>query len=341
MYSHSLRDYNRTLGRIEHSKTTVDRNRQAFYDFYFNYFYNITVNYFSWYNLPENINEIWLEKKLISNGHVAIFEDDEIGFVMQSGTMGQKLNLYDMPTTYIPVNASGFNFKRKSIAYSQQDFDTIVNLKKAENKWSKDPCIVIPNNNFYEPYLGYIHLFCEKLADIEMTIQLNRNAQLTPYFLFVDDKSVLSLSNIFNKIQSFEPVVKLNRQKSKDGSDDFKQLDDYVKVFRTDAPFLLDKLHDEKNRVMNQLLTFIGINNNPVDKAERLVTAEAISNNGIISANIEVGWKSRRNAVKLINEVYGLNIEVKPAEYIQQFNMEKVEKDLNLDDIEHEAESGD
>ena len=174
-----------------------------------------------------------------------------------------------------------------------------------------------------------------------MTIQLNRNAQVTPFFVFVDDKSVLSLKNIFNKIQSFEPVVNLNRQKGKDGTDDFKQLDDYIKVFRTDAPFLLDKLHDEKNRVMNQLLTFIGINNNPIDKKERLVTAEAISNNGAISANIEVGWKARRTAVDLINKCYGLNIEVKPAEYIQMFNMEKIEKDLNLSDVEEEGEGAD
>lgn len=270
----SFQRYRKTLGRIEHSKTTVDRNRQAFYDFYFNYFYNIIVNYFTWYNLPDGIDEIFIERKLIENGHIAFFEDDELGYLLQSGTRGERLNIYDQPTTYLPVNASNVKFDRMVIAYSQADFD-FIEQEHANNNRLK-PCIVIPNNNFHEPYLNYIHLFCEKLADIEMTIQLNRNAQVTPFFVFVDDKSVLSLKNVFNKIQSFEPVVHLNRQKGKDGVDDFKQLDDYIKVFRTDAPFLLDKLHDEKNRVMNQLLTFIGINNNAVDKKERLVTAEAI-----------------------------------------------------------------
>lgn len=91
---------------------------------------------------------------------------------------------------------------------------------------------------------------------------------------------------------------------------------------------MLDKLHDEKLRVMNQLLTFIGINNNPSDKKERLVVSEAISNNGVISANIEVGWKSRRKFVELINKCYGLEISVKPAETIQQFNLDKVALDL-------------
>lgn len=321
----SLKNITKKLGRIEHSLTTVTLNRQQFYEFYFNYFYNIIVNYFTWENLPNDIDELFIERKLIENGHVAFFEDETIGYVVQSGTRGNLLNHYDQPTQYIPVNASSFiRFGRKMIAYNLHEF----NSYQQNNKKNKKPCVVIGNNNFYEPYLNYLHLFCEKLADIEATIQLNRNAQITPYFVMVDNKSVLSLKNIFNKLASFEPVVYLNRKVDKDGQDSFNQLDNYIKVFRTDAPFLLDKLHDEKLRVMNQLLTFIGINNNPSDKKERIVVAEAISNNGVISANIEVGWKSRRKAVELINKCYGLDISVKPAETIQDFNLDKVMVDV-------------
>lgn len=321
----SLKNITKKLGRIEHNLTTVTLNRQQFYEFYFNYFYNIIVNYFTWENLPNEIDELFIERKLIENGHVAFFEDETIGYVVQGGTRGKLLNHYDQPTQYIPVNASSFiRFGQKMIAYNLHEF----NSYQQENKKNKKPCIVIGNNNFYEPYLNYLHLFCEKLADIEATIQLNRNAQITPYFVMVDNKSVLSLKNIFNKIASFEPVVYLNRKVDKDGQDSFNQLDNYIKVFRTDAPFLLDKLHDEKLRVMNQLLTFIGINNNPSDKKERIVVAEAISNNGVISANIEVGWKSRRKAVELINKCYGLDISVKPAETIQDFNLDKVMVDV-------------
>lgn len=325
----SYKNYKRHLGKIELNKETVERNRLAFFEFYFNYFYNIVVNYFTWEGLPNDIDELFIEKKLIENGHAAFFHDDIIGFVVQGGTRGERLNHYDQPLVYQPVNASSMNyFKQMEIAYSENDFRVIKELHKGNPDKIKKPCIVIPNNNFYEPYIGYLELFCEKLADIELTIQLNRNAQITPYFIFVDNNSVLSMKNIFNKIANFEPVVYLNKQKDQDGQDSFKQLSDYIQVFRTDAPFLLDKLHDEKLRVMNQLLTFIGINNNPSDKKERLVVSEAISNNGVISANIEVGWKSRRKAVDLINKCYGLEISVKPAETIQQFNLDKVALDL-------------
>jgi upper collar protein len=325
----SYKNYKRHLGKIELNKETVERNRLAFFEFYFNYFYNIVVNYFTWEGLPNDIDELFIERKLIENGHVSFFHDDTFGFIAQGGTRGERLNHYDQPLSYQPVNVSSMNyFKQMEIAYTENDFNVIETLHKDNPDKIKKPCIVIPNNNFYEPYIGYLELFCEKLADIELTIQLNRNAQITPYFIFVDNNSVLSMKNIFNKIANFEPVVYLNKQKDQDGQDSFKQLSDYIQVFRTDAPFLLDKLHDEKLRVMNQLLTFIGINNNPSDKKERLVVSEAISNNGVISANIEVGWKSRRKAVDLINKCYGLEISVKPAETIQQFNLDKVALDI-------------
>ena len=325
----SYKNYKRHLGKIELNKETVERNRLAFFEFYFNYFYNIVVNYFTWEGLPNDIDELFIERKLIENGHVSFFHDDTFGFIAQGGTRGERLNHYDHPLSYQPVNASSMNyFKQMEIAYTENDFNVIETLHKDNPDKIKKPCIVIPNNNFYEPYIGYLELFCEKLADIELTIQLNRNAQITPYFIFVDNNSVLSMKNIFNKIANFEPVVYLNKQKDQDGQDSFKQLSDYIQVFRTDAPFLLDKLHDEKLRVMNQLLTFIGINNNPSDKKERLVVSEAISNNGVISANIEVGWKSRRKAVDLINKCYGLEISVKPAETIQQYNLDRVALDL-------------
>lgn len=325
----SYKNFKKHLGKIELNRENVERNRIAFYEFYFNYFYNIVVNYFTWEGLPNDIDELFIERKLIENGHVSFFHDELFGYIAQGGTRGERLNHYDQPLTYMPVNASSSTyFSKMEIAYTENDFKVISELHGKNPQEVKKPCILIPNNNFYEPYITYIQLFCEKLADIELTIQLNRNAQITPYFIFADNTNILSMKNIFNKIASFEPVVYLNKQKDKDGQTEFKQLSDYIQVFRTDAPFLLDKLHDEKLRVMNQLLTFIGINNNPSDKKERLVVSEAISNNGVISANIEVGWKSRRKAVDLINKCYGLEISVKPAETIQQFNLDRVALDL-------------
>lgn len=105
----SIKNYFRTLGKIEHSKTTVDRNRQMFYEFYFNYFYNIIVNYFTWENLPDGIDEIFIERKLIENGDICFFYDNKLGYIVQAGTNTNKLNIYDKPIEYMPVNSSNYH----------------------------------------------------------------------------------------------------------------------------------------------------------------------------------------------------------------------------------------
>ena len=91
----SLKQFQKHLGKIELNRETVERNRLAYFEFYFNYFYNIIVNYFTWENLPNDIDELFIERKLLENGHVSFFHDDLLGFVAQSGTRGKKLNHYD------------------------------------------------------------------------------------------------------------------------------------------------------------------------------------------------------------------------------------------------------
>ena len=157
----SYKNYKRHLGKIELNKETVERNRLAFFEFYFNYFYNIIVNYFTWEGLPNDIDELFIEKKLIENGHVSFFNDDTFGFIAQGGTRGERLNHYDQPLSYQPVNASSMNyFKQMEIAYTENDFRVISDLHEKNPETIKKPCIVIPNNNFSIGYF-YIDSFSE------------------------------------------------------------------------------------------------------------------------------------------------------------------------------------
>ena len=46
--------------------------------------------------------------------------------------------------------------------------------------------------------------------------------------------------------------------------------------------YIIDKLYQYKQNLENELHTFLGFNNVPVEKAERLITAEADYNNEVI-----------------------------------------------------------
>jgi hypothetical protein len=64
----------------------------------------------------------------------------------------------------------------------------------------------------------------------------------------------------------------------------------------------------------NDALTFLGIDNANTDKKERLITAEAESNDEHTDLSAEVMLKTRRIAAEQINKMYGLNVSVKIKE---------------------------
>ena len=68
---------------------------------------------------------------------------------------------------------------------------------------------------------------------------------------------------------------------------------------------------DYKRAVESDLLTFLGQNNTPVDKKERVLNAEANANNGLIESFAQLQEEARQRAVEAINEKYGLSISVK------------------------------
>ena len=65
---------------------------------------------------------------------------------------------------------------------------------------------------------------------------------------------------------------------------------------------------------MNELLTFLGINNSNTDKKERLLVDEVNSNNDFILVNIDHMYDERKRAVEEINKKFNLNITVDKRE---------------------------
>ena len=83
-----------------------------------------------------------------------------------------------------------------------------------------------------------------------------------------------------------------------------------LKVLKTDAPFIADKLYTLKTEIWNEALTYLGINNVNVTKKERLITDEVQRNQGgtLASRNSRLGM--RQKACEEINKMFGLNMWV-------------------------------
>jgi hypothetical protein len=91
-----------------------------------------------------------------------------------------------------------------------------------------------------------------------------------------------------------------------------------ITVFKTDAPFIADKLFEMKDKKWKECLEMLGINNANTAKKERLVTDEVNSNNQLLMFQADAMLMTRQFAVKEINEKFGLNISCELREDIEQ-----------------------
>ena len=83
-----------------------------------------------------------------------------------------------------------------------------------------------------------------------------------------------------------------------------------MEVLSIAAPVVFDKLAIEKNKLWNECMTFLGINNANMDKRERLVDDEVQANNEQIGYSAEVMLKSRQRAAAAMSKLCGCNITV-------------------------------
>lgn len=246
----------------------------------YNRFLNLAINRFTWKNLPEGLSSRQMEKMLIENGMLMFFED-ELNGMLCLPCMGVKtFNIYNEPIWFNVVG----NQYNKTLAY--------------------DEGVIIRNNALGTGDVADLSIFAERLNEIEQTMDVNLIQQATPYIFLTDEKERLTIKNIFNQIREKKFAIFGNKNFG------LKQSE----VLLTQSPYLLDKLQAHKNSLMNELLTFLGINNNNIEKKERMLVDEVNANNDFILVNIDHMFDERERAVKEINEKFGLNIIVEKRE---------------------------
>lgn len=253
------------------------RQSIVFHDYY-SRLKNIALSVFKWEGLPDTCNARFLENVLFSSGMAIFVKDAEKGYLTLKVTPTGMLNVYNENLSYT-AHGTGY----------QEVFDA-------------DECVIIRNNHLSKSTESTIALFAEKLARIDLTHDVNIRAQKTPILIHCDEKTRHSLTAIYNQYAGDNPVI----FGSKSLQD--KPLD----VLTTGAPFVADKLREEKCAIWNEALEYLGINTNPSDKKkERLIVNEVDANNEQIDIQIETMLSERQKACEKINKMFGLSVSVK------------------------------
>lgn len=258
----------------------------------------IALNEYEWGGLPDGIKERHIERELFARGFTSFFRHPRMSYMSLPCDSTGRLNVYGDPLRY---RATGQNF--------QYEFNA-------------DEAVIIENNKLRLPTHQFLMFYVNKLAEAERTMDVNVKANKTPVVVLCDDKDVLSFKRIFQQVDGNAPAIFADRSIN---LDNMQALDLKVK-------FLGNELMDYKKSVENELLTFLGINNIPSEKKERLITDEANSNNQLIDSFFELGLEARQRACEEINKLYGLNVTVKRREkVINTPGVDNVEKDGEAD----------
>lgn len=297
-------------------------NTETYWD-YVNRFKKICLSMFEWVNLPESMNQRYLEECLYYKGMAALLKDETIGFINTQATNNGYLNIYGLPTSLH--------------CYSFQ-YDTQRRLYTGLNGNENEECILVMNNWQMIPTASTIELFCQRLAEAEMTASVNIKAQKTPVLIVVDENQRLMMENLYSQYDGNRPFI----------FGDKNQLgENVIKAIQTGAPYIADKIMEYKKQIWNEALEFLGINTLQTEKKERLITDEASSNNELINLNLQSMLIPRQEAAKQFNKLFGLTgdkaISVKVRSDL--FNIIKEEESVitdynrnGIDDKEEEVE---
>lgn len=264
------------MSRVKQEKDYSTNHTEELY----NRFLNLALNRFEWDNLPQGIESRKIEQQLIEHGQVMFFKDDS-GTLLCLPSFGTgKYDVYNEPLFY---QVTGNNYNR-----------TI----------DREDGVIIRNNATSSDDKTDLLIFAERINDVEQTMDLNLIGQRTPFVILCDEKERLTFKNIMRQVMEFKYAIFGSKSLSLNNTN----------VLQTKSDFLLDKLQQQKTEYMNELLTFLGINNNNMQKKERMLVDEVNANNDFILVNIDHMYDERKLACDRINEKFGLNITVKKRE---------------------------
>lgn len=265
---------------MRRSRTKFDeslRNNDHTYIQYVQALTELATTMFEWKNLPDTIDERFMEMTLFSRGSAIFFKDEVMGYLGLPCLIKGRLNVYRIP---IERQAFAVNGYRKNL--------------------NENDSVIIYNNYLHTNSELLVKNFADRLWRLDRIIDVNANAQKTPVLVKASEQQKLTLENVYMQWDGNEPVIFGD-----------KNLDtNNFAVLRTDAPYIADKIYQLKTQYWNECLTRLGISNVNIQKKERLISDEVMRAMGGVIASRYSRLEMRRQAVKQINEMFGLNVEV-------------------------------
>lgn len=243
----------------------------ATYQQYYNRLTELSTVMFEWKNLPPTVDQRFLELTLFAKGMAVFFKDEELGYLALPVAINGTWNVYNIPKGRRAYATNGY-----------------------QNNLDEKNSVIIFNNYTHTNSMLDVEMFSRRLYNMDRAIDININAQKTPVLIQCTEQQRLTMLNLYKQYDGNEPFL------FGDSSLDVKGF----QVLKTDAPFVADKIRQEKTQTWNEALTYLGISNTNVTKKERLISDEVIRSQGGTIASRYSRLEMRRQACEAINKMF-------------------------------------
>lgn len=266
--------------RNYYAQSAILNNAQYLY--YYHRIMQLALSRFEYKDLPDSMDERFLEMQLIERGSALLFEDDVMGPLCLPFSYGGPLDIYQKPTIRRAYASNGYNTER-----------------------SESDSVIIYNNRMHSPDIAAIRLFAHRLWNFDRIIDINCNSQKTPIVIQCDEQGRLTLTNLFKEVDGNAPVIFTNKN---------LDLPNSLKAINIQAPFIAENVLNIKKSVWDECMSYLGITTAGIYKAERVTSSEANNAGGTTIASRWSPLAERQTAIEKFNKMFGLNISVNMRE---------------------------
>lgn len=230
-------------------------------------------NVYSIKHLPLYIDKAFTNKTLVRKGAIAFFRDEVLGLLALPFSILGKLDVYNRPVDIQVYGQNGYT-------------------KKLSNRNGKVEFVIMYDNEGRYPLVVDIYQFAHRLALYERTADINIAQQKTPRVVKCNQDNEQSYKDMLSQVDSFEESILAYKNLV---TEDFEWI-------LAPAPFVADKVHQEKRNLWNEFLSLIGIANLGVEKKERQIVDEIEQMQGGTVASRFSRFTPRQDAIELINK---------------------------------------
>jgi len=166
--------------------------------------------------------------------------------------------------------------------------------------------IYLMDNTCFANFSNLVDIFACKLSMCDSSIDANLLNSKVAFIINAENKKQADEAKmIYDKIMSGEPAVFYTNETS---------MGKQMEMFNRDVKgsYIADAIQTEKRAILNEFMTYIGINNMNVEKRERLLFDEINGNNDEIFCNMKQVKENVEKGVEETNKLYpGLNLSIK------------------------------